>query len=65
MQLVFWEAGQPITLAVHLPALQTAHKMEVHMETIFLSFMFFSLLVVFTIDTIQKRRRFLKEGKQE
>jgi hypothetical protein len=33
------------------------------METIILSFMVMSLFTVFTVDTVQKRRRFLEEGK--
>jgi hypothetical protein len=33
------------------------------METIFLSFMILNLLIVMTIDTRQKRRKFLSEGK--
>lgn len=33
------------------------------MELIILSLMVFSLLTIFTVDTVQKRRRFLNEGK--
>lgn len=33
------------------------------MELITLSLMVFSLLAIFTVDTVQKRRRFLNEGK--
>ena len=33
------------------------------METVILIFMILSLLVVFTVDTIQKRRRYLIEKK--
>jgi len=33
------------------------------METVILIFMILSLLVVFTVDTIQKRRRYLLEKK--
>jgi hypothetical protein len=33
------------------------------METTILGFMIFSLMVVITIDAIQKRRKFLVEGK--
>lgn len=33
------------------------------METILLSIMIASLFTVFTVDTRQKRRRFLSEGK--
>ena len=33
------------------------------METITLTFMVISLLSVFTVDTLQKRRRFIDEGK--
>ena len=33
------------------------------METIALTFMVISLLSVFTVDTLQKRRKFLREGK--
>jgi hypothetical protein len=35
------------------------------METIFLGLMIVILILVFTIDTIQKRRDFLNEGKQK
>lgn len=34
------------------------------METIFL-LLIFSLLAIFTIDTLQKRRAYLNEGKAE
>jgi len=33
------------------------------METIILSFMITGLFTVFAVDTLQKRRRFLREGK--
>jgi len=33
------------------------------METLFLAFMILSLLAVFTVDTLQKRRNFLDKGK--
>jgi hypothetical protein len=33
------------------------------METIFLTTMIVSLLVVFTVDTTQKRQKFLNKGK--
>lgn len=33
------------------------------METIFLTTMIVSLLVIFTIDTTQKRQQFLNKGK--
>jgi hypothetical protein len=33
------------------------------METITLTFLVISLLSVFTVDTLQKRRRYLNEGK--
>jgi len=33
------------------------------METITFTFMVISLLSVFTVDTLQKRRRFIDEGK--
>lgn len=33
------------------------------METITLSFMIIGLFAVFAVDTLQKRRRFLREGK--
>jgi hypothetical protein len=35
------------------------------METLFLIFMILSLIIVFTTDTIQKRRKFLNEGNWE
>jgi hypothetical protein len=33
------------------------------METIVLTFLISGLTVIFTIDTVQKRRRFLSDGK--
>jgi hypothetical protein len=33
------------------------------METITLAFMILGLFIVFAIDTVQKRRRFLNKGK--
>lgn len=35
------------------------------METILVGLMIVSLIIVLAIDTIQKRREFLNEGKQE
>jgi hypothetical protein len=35
------------------------------METLFLILMILSLIIVLTIDTVQKRRSFLHEGNQE
>ncbi|HEU0292483.1 MAG TPA: hypothetical protein VFR47_07090 [Anaerolineales bacterium] len=34
------------------------------METVFLTLMIVGLIVVFTIDTTQKRRRFRDDGKK-
>jgi hypothetical protein len=35
------------------------------MTTIILTLMIFGLFVVFTVDTLQKRRKYLNKGKQE
>ncbi|HZM21787.1 MAG TPA: hypothetical protein VFC02_08590, partial [Anaerolineales bacterium] len=38
-------------------------KMEIQMEMVTLGLMILSLIIVIAIDTTQKRRRFLVEGK--
>jgi len=38
-------------------------KMEIQMEMVVLGTMIFSLIIVMAIDTTQKRRKFLLEGK--
>ena len=34
------------------------------METVLLGLMILSLLAIFTVDSLQKRRKYLDEGKQ-